>query len=271
MPDLETHERLWGLTALAHRWVIKVGTSVLTDPGQLRVSRLCVEKVAHQVSSLWNHGREVALVTSGAIGIGMGVLGLKHRPSELAKLQAAAAAGQGKLMQWYTGRMEEDKIHAAQVLLTRGDMEDRQRRLNVKATLETLLKARIVPIINENDTVSTEEIRYGDNDLLSAHVAVLVEADLLILMTDVDKLVDSDGPLHVVSEITPAVQRIARGTDKHSSTGGMRSKLEAARITMAHGIPMVVMDGRDWPDLIGLAAVPGGHGRGTWFVPSSKK
>ena len=132
----------------AKRWVIKVGTSVLTDEREGKVDRHCVQSVASEIVSLWENKKEAVLVTSGAIGIGMGVLDLKTRPKDLAKLQAAAATGQGKLMQWYTARLEELGRHAAQVLLTPEDMEDRQRRANVKATLETLLRAGIVPIIN---------------------------------------------------------------------------------------------------------------------------
>ncbi len=254
------------LAKKAKRWVVKVGTSALTDEQQLVVSKHCVESIASEIVGLWHSKREVILVTSGAIGIGMGVLGLKTRPTDLAKLQAAAATGQGKLMQWYTGRMEEaGGRHAAQVLLTRGDLEDRQRRLNVKATLETLLAAGIVPIINENDTVSTEEIRYGDNDLLSAHVATLVEADLLLILTDVDQMAGPTDPLSVVREITPELERAARGTNKPSSTGGMRSKLEAAKIVMAHRIPMAVMNGRGRLNLFEL--VQGVERKGTWFIP----
>lgn len=254
----------------AKRWVIKVGTSVLTDERELQVTRYCVQAVASEIVSLWKSGKEAILVTSGAIGIGMGVLDLKTRPKELAKLQAAAATGQGKLMQWYTSRMEEDGFHAAQVLLTREDLEDPQRRRNVKATLETLLKAGIVPIINENDTVSTEEIRYGDNDLLSAHVAALIGADLLLLLTDVGQLLGPEGPLHHVTEITPELERAARGTDKESSTGGARTKFEAAKIAMAHGIPMGVINGRGRANLLELLAASketiSWEGRGTWFV-----
>ena len=274
MPDIHTIEEAWKRAAKARRWVVKIGTSVLTDAGKLQVSRHCVQAVAKEISVLWENGKEVILVTSGAIGIGMGVLELKSRPSELAKLQAAAAVGQGKLMQWYTSRMEEDRFHAAQVLLTRGDLEDRQRRLNVKATLETLLAARIIPIINENDTVSTEEIRYGDNDLLSAHVATLVGADLLLLLTDVDQVVGPGGPLDLVKEITPELEKAARGTEKPSSAGGMRSKLEAARIALSHGVLTAVMSGRGQEGSIGLAGLAAGTGtpqRGTWFIPSEKR
>ncbi len=252
------------LARKAKRWVVKVGTSVLTDEKERRVTRHCVQGIASEIISLCKKGKEVILVTSGAIGIGMGVLELKHRPSDLAKLQAAAATGQGKLMQWYTSRMEEEGFHAAQVLLTRGDLEDRHRRLNVKATLDTLLKAGIVPIINENDTVSTEEIRYGDNDLLSAHVASLIGAELLLLLTDVEHLVGPEGPLHLVKGITLELEQAARGTTKAVSTGGMRSKLEAARIVTAHGIPMAVMNGRGRANLAKLLTEA--SGRGTWFL-----
>ncbi len=254
----------------ARRWVIKVGTSVLTDERQLQVSRPAVESIASEVGSLWRHGKEAILVTSGAIGVGMGVLELKSRPRDLAKLQAAAATGQGKLMQWYTARLEQEGLHAAQLLLTRGDLEDRRRYLNIKATMETLLRARIVPIINENDTVSTEEIRYGDNDLLSAQVAALVGADLLLILTDVDHLVGPVDPLYLVTQITPELERVARGTSKQSSTGGMRTKLKAARIALASGIPMVVMNGRGRLSLVERLAASQGRsaweGRSTWFV-----
>lgn len=248
----------------AKRWVVKVGTSVLTDGKDRKVSKDRVQSIASLVVSLWKNGKEAILVTSGAIGIGMEVLRLKTRPEELAQLQAAAATGQGKLMQWYTGRMEEERFHAAQVLLTREDMEDPKRSQNVKATLETLLKSKIVPIINENDTVSTEEIRYGDNDILSARVAALIEADFLLILTDVDHLDGPRGPLKLVTKITPDLEQAARGTTKASSTGGMKTKLEAARFAMENGIPMAVMT----PG--GLGSLQRGHTdqnkKGTWFV-----
>ena len=257
------------LAQKAERWVIKVGTSDLTDQ-EGKVSRQRVQSLACLVVDLWKQGKEGILVTSGAIGIGMGVLGLKNRPTDLAKLQVAAATGQGKLVQWYTSRMEEQGFHAAQVLLTRGDMEDRQRRLNVKATLETLLAARIVPIINENDTVSTEEIRYGDNDLLSAHVATLVGADFLLILTGVGHLIGLDGqPIHRVPKITQQMEQAARDTDKSYSTGGMKTKLEAAKHAMSQGIPLAVMTTSGFAHLIDVLAEKGSMNpelQGTWFI-----
>ena len=258
------------LAQKAKRWVVKVGTSVLTDEKEGKVSRRRVESVASTIVNLWKKGKEAILVTSGAIGIGMEVLDLKHRPTDLAKLQAAAATGQGKLIQWYTGRMEEEGFHAAQVLLTRGDLEDRQRRHNVKATLETLLSAKIVPIINENDTVSTEEIRYGDNDILSANVATLIEANVLLILTDVGHLIGLDGhPIHHVSQITQQMEQAAKGTEKASSTGGMKTKLEAAKHVMSQNIPLAVMTAGGFAKLINLPAdktQTNTEQEGTWFV-----
>ena len=256
------------IASKAQRIVVKVGTSVLAA-GEGRSFQQCVQSVASEIAALWRdekQKRQVIVVTSGAIGVGMGIMKLKNRPTELAKLQAAAATGQGLLMQWYTARLEEARLHAAQILLTRGDLEDPRRYLNVKATLQTLLEEGIVPIINENDTVSVEEIRYGDNDILSAHVAVLVGADLLILLSDVDKLIGPTDPLHVVTRITPEIERAAQGTTKEISTGGMRSKLEAAKIVMEKGIPMIVMNGRGRSNLLEVI-LEGKTDRGTWFIP----
>lgn len=256
------------LAGKAKRWVVKVGTSVLTEEKGGKVSQRQVEFVASKIVNLWRNGKEAVLVTSGAIGIGMGVLGLKSRPTALAELQAAAATGQGKLMQWYTSWMETQGFHAAQVLLTRGDLEDSQRRQNVKATLETLLAAGIIPIINENDTVSTEEIRYGDNDILSAHVAALIGANVLLLLTDVKHLIGLDGqPIHYVPEITPQMEQAATGTDKASSTGGMKTKIEAARLVMAQKIPLAVMTAGGFVKLIDQSADKSQEQEGTWFVP----
>ncbi|MBI3615483.1 MAG: glutamate 5-kinase [Candidatus Omnitrophica bacterium] len=249
----------------AKRLVVKVGTSVLTDPDRAGVVRHRVEAIASEVAALWRQKMEVIVVTSGAIGVGMGILDLKKRPKELAKLQAAAATGQGRLMQWYTTHFEKEGLHAAQILLTRDDLENHRRYLNAKATLLTLLKAQVVPIINENDTVSVEEIRYGDNDILSAQVAALVDADLLVLLSDVDQLKGPDGFQALVTEITPDLERAAGGTTKAVSTGGMRTKLEAAKIVMASGIPMILMNGRQENCL--TKAFLKKEFSGTWFIP----
>ena len=247
------------------RIVVKVGTSVLTDAEELRVARSCVESVAGEIAALWREGREALLVTSGAIGVGMGVLKLHKRPAELAKLQAAAATGQGMLMQWYAASFEKEGFHAAQILLTRADLEDHRRFLNIKATLATLLSARIVPIINENDTVSVEEIRYGDNDVLSAHVAALMGADLLVILSDVDRFEGSTGFPTLVTDITPEMEKAAGGSVKSVSTGGMRTKLEAAKIVMASGIPMILVNGRH-PNAL-VKTVIQREFSGTWFLP----
>ncbi len=247
------------------RVVVKVGTSVLTDAEQLGVTQSCVEAVAAEVAALSRGGREVIVVTSGAIGVGMGVLGLKKRPTELAKLQAAAATGQGRLMQWYAASFEKEGFHAAQILLTRADLEDHRRFFNIKATLETLLSARVVPIINENDTVSVEEIRYGDNDILSAHVAALMGADLLVILSDVDRFKGPTGFPTLVTDITPEMEKAAGGSLKSVSTGGMRTKLEAAKIAMASGIPMILVNGRN-PNAL-VKTVVQREFSGTWFLP----
>ncbi len=248
------------------RIVVKVGTSVLTDADSSQVTRQGVQSLASEIAGLRKQKKEVIVVTSGAIGVGMGILGLKKRPQDLSHLQAAAATGQGLLMQWYTAQFEEEGFHAAQLLLTREDLEARGRYLNAQSTLLTLLKAGVVPIINENDTISVEEIRYGDNDVLSAHIATLVGADLLVLLSDVDRLVGPREPLSWVTEITPELERAARGSGKAVSTGGMRTKLEAARIVMASGIPMVLINGRVRNSLIEL--ISGRLATGTWFLPA---
>ncbi len=247
------------------RVVVKVGTSVLTDGTHVRVAEGAVRSIVSDIAALCREEKEVVVVTSGAIGVGMEILALKNRPKELSQLQAAAATGQGRLMQWYTAHFEKEGLHAAQILLTRDDLENRRRYLNAKATLRTLLKADVVPIINENDTVSVEEIRYGDNDILSAHVAALVDADLLVVLSDVDQFEGPAGRHTFVTEITPDLEKAAQGTTKAVSTGGMRTKLEAAKIVMASGIPMVLLNGRH-PHVL-LKTIVQKELSGTWFLP----
>ncbi|MFH1655601.1 MAG: glutamate 5-kinase [Candidatus Omnitrophota bacterium] len=226
------------------RIVIKIGSSVLTSSnGQLDTN--LVAKIVKQVSSIIKSGKEVVLVSSGAIASGMSELGFKCRPSKLSCLQASAAIGQSLLMQTYINLFKKKKLRCAQVLLTWDDFHVRSRYLNAKETMFSLLSYKTIPIINENDTVSTEEIRRGDNDHLSALVASLLEADLLILLSDVDGLFSGKQLVSEVKNIDSGIQKLAKDTKKkHVSRGGMLSKLEAVNIASHAGISSVIANGR---------------------------
>jgi len=228
-----------------------------------------VQGIAKQISRLRKEGREIVLVSSGAIALGMSLLKLACRPKELSQLQAVAAIGQNELMNIYRGFFEKNNCLCAQLLLTWDDFDDRKRYLNAKNTLLTLLKLGSVPIINENDTVSTQEIRFGDNDRLSALVATAVSADLLVILSDVDGLLGEDKKtvVRIVDEITPKIKKLACPTDKATCVGGMITKLEAARIAIDSGVPCVIANGRR-EDIVNLA-VNKPEGCGTLFV--SKK
>lgn len=251
----------------AKRLVVKVGTSVLTPPGGAQLSQQRVHDIAKQVGDIHRQGREIIVVTSGAIAAGMRVLGYTARPTQLDQLQAASAIGQWRLMALYEKAFSEQGFHAAQILLTRDDFQD-QRRRNVKATLDTLLRAGVIPVINENDSVSTEEIRVGDNDQLAAQVAMLAGAPLLIILTDVDGL-RRPGTTVPIAEVTRAeldeVERWAKDTDKATSAGGMRTKVLAARLAMEHEITLVVANGGGGPTLTKIALE--GQPLGTVFNP----
>lgn len=257
-----------GLLMAARRMVVKVGTSVLTERGGDQLSPTRVHAMAAQVARIHRAHREVIVVTSGAIAAGMRVLGYRHRPKDLPRLQAASAVGQGRLMHLYEVAFAEQGFHAAQLLLTYDDLRDR-RRANVKATLETLLAAGMIPVINENDSVATDEIRVGDNDQLAAHVAILSGAQLLILLSDVNGFYkrpdDSAGVVfRCVHEITPELERLARDSAKATSTGGMRTKLLAAKMVMHHGIPLLLVNGHEAEVL--TRAVLEGDTQGTVFT-----
>jgi glutamate 5-kinase len=213
-----------------------------------------VQGITQQIVRLRQEGREILLVSSGAIALGMSLLKLECRPKELSQLQAVAAIGQNELMNMYRGFFEKNNAHCAQVLLTWEDFDSRKRYLNAKNTLITLLRLGAIPIINENDTVSTEEIKFGDNDRLSALVASLVSADLLVVLSDIDGLLGEDKKtvVRIVDEITPKIKKLACPTDKATSVGGMVTKLEAARIAIDSGIPCVIANGRK-VDIINLA------------------
>jgi glutamate 5-kinase len=250
------------------RVVVKLGTGVLTDarrqPDLVQMGQL-VEQVAREHAK----GKEIVLVSSGAVGAGMGALGHEKRPSQLAELQACAAIGQSRLMSIYEKLFSRHGINVAQVLLTHDDLQHHERHLNARNTLVRLLQHKVVPIINENDAVSFTEIKFGDNDKLSALVACLLPADLLIILTTVEGVMINFGKpearvLSTVEEITPELEGAAGGTTSATAVGGMKSKLEAARIVMRAGVPLVIAPGKK-ADV--LAALLKGKSEGTLFLP----
>lgn len=231
------------------RMVIKVGSSSLTYPnGKPNYRKL--EKLAMVICDLKNSGREVVLVSSGAVAVGMGRLGIKKRPTDTKVKQAIAAVGQCDLMSIYDRFFSEYGYVTAQILLNRDVIDHEDRKQNVMNTLETLIEMGVVPIINENDSVSVEELLFGDNDNLSAIVARLSKADSLVIMTDIDGLYDSDPRenvdarlIAVVEDITNEMMESAGGSGTTRGTGGMRTKLEAAKYATSHGINVVIMSG----------------------------
>ncbi len=252
--------------------VVKVGTTTLCGDGLgPRPDRL--RAITDQLARLHRAGRPVLLVTSGAIATGAGVLGLP-RPASMPERQALAAVGQPVLMREYARHFARAGIAVAQVLLTADDLAVRRRYLNARNTVAALLRRRIVPIVNENDTVATEEIRIGDNDTLSALVAILVGAELLCILSDVDGLYTGDPRrdpsarrVPEVTAITAEIERLARQTPSALGTGGMATKLTAARLATAAGCTVVVADGRT-PRV--LERVVAGERLGTWFLPAAR-
>jgi glutamate 5-kinase len=233
------------------RVVIKVGTTTLTHRnGKLNLYRL--EQLTRQLADLQNQGKEVVIVTSGAVGVGKGRLGLTQKPASIVERQALAAIGQGLLMQVYEKLFAEYGLTVAQILLTRSDVSDRKRYLNARNTILTLLDYRVIPVINENDTVATEELKIGENDTLSALVTGLIDAELLILLSDIDGLYTGD-PHHepdaklipLVTEVTAEIKEMAGGSASRFGTGGMVTKIGAAQMAMASGASMVIMNGND--------------------------
>lgn len=253
--------------------VVKVGSSTLTYAnGLLNLNH--IEGLVRQLSDLHNMGYNVVLVTSGAIGAGMGKLGLKERPKTIPEKQAAAAVGQGILMHMYEKMFSEYSKTVGQILLTKEDMTHDIRKNNAHNTLSTLLDQRVIPIINENDVVVVDEIKVGDNDTLSAYVSQLVEADLLILMSDIDGLYDCDPRknsdaklLNFIDEITAEIEACAGGAGSNLGTGGMATKINAAKISTSSGISMVIVNGEDAKN---LRYVLEGQEVGTWFKAALK-
>ena len=250
------------------RIVIKVGTSTLTHENGL-VNLRRIESLCKIISDVRNSGNEVILVSSGAIGMGVGKLKLPERPSDIASKQAAAAVGQCELMYIYDREFTSYNHTVAQVLLTAPDLDCDDRHAKFSATMTRLIELGAIPIINENDTVATEEIEFGDNDTLAARVAESVGADLLVLLSDIDGLYTAD-PRHdpeaalipEVYEITPEIEALSGGAGSSRGTGGMITKIRAARIATAAGCDMIIANGA-YPEL--LYNVIDGEAAGTRF------
>ncbi|MEB3184120.1 MAG: glutamate 5-kinase [Cyanobacteriota bacterium] len=258
---------------MIRRRVVKVGTSLLRG-GPERSTAAVITDLATSLSGARRRGEQIVLVTSGAVGLGCSALGLAKRPAEVVALQAAAAVGQGQLMSLYQNAFAIRSLGVAQVLLTRGDLASRRRYRNACRTLEQLLSWGVVPVVNENDTLATEELRFGDNDTLSALVAVAVGADELVLLTDVDRLYSSDPrtdpearPIEDVWDLAD-LETAGRGAGGGGrwGTGGMGTKITAARIATSSGVRVQLADGRD-PAV--LEALLQGQKRGTVFHAST--
>ncbi len=254
----------------AGRIVVKIGSSLLVDDKSGRLNRPWLQSLADEIVHLRDRGQQVIIVSSGAIALGRKYLGLGPGQRRLEEHQAAAAAGQVLLAHAYQDLLGERDIRVAQVLLTLDDTENRRRYLNARSTLETLLRLGAVPVINENDTVATNEIRYGDNDRLGARVAEMTSADCLALLSDVDGLYDADpvgNPaarlITEVREITPEIESLAGASSTAYGSGGMITKIQAARIAVAAGCTTLIANGRR---LRPIRAVEEG-GPATWFIP----
>jgi glutamate 5-kinase len=281
--DLGQPARHWGsgllpsavrskLLKKASRIVVKLGTGILTDSGK-QPDFGQMQQLTAQIAEQSKAGRQMVLVSSGAVGAGMGVLGYSKRPGDLAELQACAAIGQSRLMATYEKLFGTFGLSVAQVLLTHDDLEHHERHLNARNTLVTLLRHGVIPIINENDVVSTTELKFGDNDKLSALVASLLPADLLVILTTVEGVLENFGKpdsktIPLIERIDPALESLAGGTDSATAVGGMASKIQAAKIVVRSGIPLVIASGRKKH---ALARVLAGQEEGTLFVPETSR
>lgn len=238
------------ILSVTKRLVVKIGSALLVDAATGRLREDWLASLAQDVATLKADGRDVLIVSSGSIALGRGVLGLPTGPLSLDQSQAAAAVGQIRLARAYETALAPHDITAAQVLVTLEDSEDRRRYLNSRATLGTLLSLGVVPIVNENDTVATDEIRFGDNDRLAAQVAALSGADTLILLSDIDGLYDDDpkksGAKHIplVEVITPEIEAVAGGASNAQAKGGMKTKVWAARTATDAGCAVIIAEGK---------------------------
>jgi glutamate 5-kinase len=259
--------------AEARRLVVKIGSRLLADEQTGALRRDWLEALADDLADIRKRGTEIIVVTSGAIAVGRAHLGMLRRALRLEEKQAAAATGQIRVAGAWQGALARHGITAAQILLTLGDTEQRRRHLNARATIDTLLRLGVVPVINENDTVATEEIRFGDNDRLAARVAQMASADTLVLLSDIDGLYTADprrSPdarfVPEVGEIDAAIEAMAGEAPPGYSSGGMVTKLEAAKIAVASGCRMAIADGKP---VHPLRAVEAGA-RCTWFMVTAE-
>ncbi len=266
------NSRARGPLAGARRVVVKVGSALLVDPRSGRLNRAWLETLVEDLLRLRRRGQQLVLVSSGAIALGRRHLGLAAGALRLEESQAAAAVGQIRLAHAYKELLEAHEVTVAQVLLTLEDSEQRTRYLNARATLEALLALGAIPVINENDTVATAEIRYGDNDRLAARVAQMTSADCLVLLSDVDGLYTADPNRHgdarfidQVAQITPEIEAMAGGSASNMGSGGMATKIAAARIAVGAGCHMCIAPGRHSHPLKRIES----GARCTWFVPAS--
>lgn len=258
--------------AEARRIVVKIGSALLTDRSTGRIKSAWLNSLLDDVAELAKAGKEIVLVSSGSIALGRHALKLPKGPLELEQSQAAAAVGQISLAHAYQELAAARGLTAAQVLLTLGDTEERQRYLNARNTIEVLLALKAIPVVNENDTVATAEIRYGDNDRLSARVASMVSADCLVLLSDIDGLYTAppnDDPsaehIPLVTEITPEIEAMAGDAGTELSKGGMKTKITAGKIALAAGTDMVITSGKIYHPLRAISE----GARVTWFIAKS--
>ncbi|MCX7628121.1 MAG: glutamate 5-kinase [Methylophilaceae bacterium] len=267
------------LLADAKQIVVKVGSSLVTNDGR-GLDRGAIAGWASQVAQLTRHGRRVILVSSGAVAEGMQRLGWSKRPTAINELQAAAAVGQMGLVQMYESCFSEHRLHTAQVLLTHDDLSDRRRYLNARSTLRTLLDLGVIPIINENDTVATDEIRFGDNDTLGALVANLIEADALVILTDQQGLYTADPRRDAAATLVqhatagdPELEKMAGGVGSSVGTGGMLTKVLAAKRAARSGAHTIIASGREPEVLVRLAQgeAIGSHLRAQQMKLAAKK
>ena len=257
----------------ARRVVIKIGSALLVDQSDGSLHRTWLDALGDDVAALKRQGKEIILVSSGSIAVGWRLLGLAKKPVRLEEKQAAAASGQIVLAHAYQETLARHGVSVAQVLLTPEDTENRRRYLNARNTLDTLLKLGAVPVINENDTVATSEIRFGDNDRLAARVAAMMGADTLVLLSDIDGLYTADPGkdpnaefIPEVGELTPEIEAMAGASGSYEGSGGMVTKLMAARICMGAGCRMTITLGKTMHPLTTLAE----GGKATWFCPHTE-